>query len=76
MRVTVEVLGGDGEVEVEVDPDATYADIARAADFHPREVSVLVDGSPVPSDQPVAADRVKLLRLVAGGDGSPAGRTP
>lgn len=72
MRVTVEVLGG-GDREVEVDADATYADLARAAEFHPQEVTVLVDDSPVPSDQPVAADRVKLLRLIAGGTGdSPA----
>lgn len=72
MRVTVEVVGGDREVAVEVDDDATYADLARAAEFHPQEVTVLVDGSPVPSDQPVAADRVKLLRLIAGGRGAPA----
>jgi len=86
MRVTVEVVGGESrEVEVEVGGDATYADLARAAEFHPQEVAVLVDGSPVPSDRPVAADRVKLLRLIAGGAGpagggtagaSPAGWTP
>jgi len=28
---------------------------------------VLVDGRPVPEDQPVDADRARVLRLVAGG---------
>ncbi|MDS0297446.1 MoaD/ThiS family protein [Halogeometricum sp. S1BR25-6] len=66
MHVTVEVVG-EGVEEVSVDADGTYADLVRAVDLSPHEVSVLVDGSPVPEDQPVEADRVKILRLIKGG---------
>lgn len=45
----------------------TYDDLCRAAGYNPHEVSVLVDGHPVPGDRPVAAERVELLRLVRGG---------
>ena len=65
MRVTVEVAGGDThEVDLE---EPTYADCAKAVGYSPHEVSVLVDGRPVPEDQPVEADRVTVLRLVKGG---------
>ncbi|MUV57199.1 sulfur carrier protein [Halogeometricum rufum] len=66
MHVTVEVVGEDTR-EVSVGDDDTYADLIRAVDLSPHEVSVLVDGSPVPEDQPVATDRVKILRLIKGG---------
>jgi sulfur carrier protein len=33
-------------------------------------VSVLVDDTPVPADQPVDADRVRVLRLITGGSSS------
>ncbi|WP_066411456.1 ubiquitin-like small modifier protein SAMP2 [Halorubrum aethiopicum] len=66
MEVTVDVVGGDTETYA-VDDDATYADLIRAAGFHPQEASVLVEGSPVPGDRPVDADRVRLLRLIRGG---------
>ena len=65
MRVTVEVVGGDAH-EFEV-ADATYADLLAEVDLSPHEASVLVDGRPVPEDQPVAADHVQVLRLVRGG---------
>ncbi|MFB6250471.1 MAG: ubiquitin-like small modifier protein 2 [Halobellus sp.] len=66
MRVTVEVVG-EGEDEVEIDDDGTYADVARAVGYSPHEVSILVDDSPVPEDQPVEVGRVRVLRLVKGG---------
>lgn len=70
--VTVEVVGED---TYEVDRaeigdgsgEPTYADLCRVVGYSPHEVSVLVDGRPVPEDQPVAADRVQVLRLVRGG---------
>ena len=68
MEVTVDVVGGD-EREYTVDDDATYADLIRAAGYHPQEASVLVDGAPVPGDRPVDAERVRLLRLIRGGAG-------
>lgn len=68
MHVTVEVVG-EGVEEVSVGEDDTYADLVRAVDLSPHEVSVLVDGSPVPEDQPVESDRVKVLRLIKGGSG-------
>ena len=75
MRVTVEVVGEETH-EVDVDDDATYADLARAVGYSPHEVSVLVDGSPVPEDQPVDADRVRILRLIKGGSSGPLSGTP
>ena len=65
MDVTVEVVG-EGTREVSLD-DPTYADVCAAVGYSPHEVSVLVDGRPVPEDQPVETDRVQVLRLVHGG---------
>ena len=67
MEVTVEVVG-EADREVSVADDATYADVVRAVDCNVNEVSVLVDGSPVPEDAPVERDRVTVLRLIKGGD--------
>jgi len=66
MNVTVDIVGEDSH-EVTVGDGATYADLVEAVDRSPQEVSVLVDGSPVPEDQPVAVDHVQLLRLIKGG---------
>jgi len=78
MHVTVDVKGEDTyELELEaVAADAsdrpggstpTYADLLRAVELSPHEVSVLVDGRPVPEDQPVESDHVTVLRLIKGG---------
>jgi len=69
MDVSVEVVG-ETTHEVTVGDGATYADLLREVDCSPHEVSVLVDGSPVPEDQPVAVAEVQVLRLIKGGDGS------
>lgn len=66
MNVTVEVVG-EGVEEVTVDDGDDYASLVRAVGYSPHEVTVLVDGSPVPEDAPVAVDRVKVLRLIKGG---------
>ena len=65
VRVTLEVVGGS-EHEFEVE-HATYGDLLGEIGLSPNEVAVLVDGRPVPEDQPVDADRARVLRLVAGG---------
>lgn len=65
MHVTLSVVGADTH-EFEV-TDETYADLLAAVGLSPHEVSVLVDGRPVPEDQPVAASEVRVLRLVTGG---------
>jgi sulfur carrier protein len=67
--VTVEVVG---EETREIDPgtlgtDPTYADLVRAVDYSPHEVSVLVDDQPVPEDRRSDADHVRVLRLIKGG---------
>ena len=68
--VTVEVVG---EETHEVDAAAldgsepTYADLLAAVDYSPHEVSVMVDGTPVPEDQPIDVDHVQVLRLIQGG---------
>lgn len=65
MRVTVEVAG-ETTHEVEI-VDGTYADLLEAVGMSRHEASVLVDGRPVPEDQPVEAPAVTVLRLVKGG---------
>ncbi|OYR38608.1 thiamine biosynthesis protein ThiS [Halorubrum sp. Ib24] len=76
MNVAVDVVG-EGTREVDLDADATYADLIREAGYHPQEASALVDGSPVPGDRVVDAEEVRLLRLVKGGatDGDARDRT-
>jgi len=64
--VTVEFVGEDTR-EVRVEPETTYGDLLAPFDVSRHEVSVLVDGRPVPEDRPVAADHVEILRLVKGG---------
>ena len=66
MHVTVEIAGEDTH-ELEVDADATYADLLAPVDLSPHEVSVLVDGEHVPTDQPVEHDHVQVVRLIKGG---------
>lgn len=68
MQVTVEVVG-EGERELSVPDGVDYAALVREVGYSPHEVTVLVDGAPVPEDAPVAASRVKVLRLVKGGVG-------
>ena len=74
MRVTVDVKGEAthefelGALEADADSgDPTYADLLREVDLSPHEVSVLVNGRPVPEDQPVESDHVTVLRLIKGG---------
>ena len=66
MDVTVEVVG-EGTREVSVEDGSTYAAVVDAVDLRVDEVSVLVDGRPVPEDRPVDADHVQVLRLIKGG---------
>jgi sulfur carrier protein len=64
MEITVDVQGGDRH---EVDVEGTYADLLDAIDLSPHEASVLVDGRPVPADEPVDTNSATVLRLVRGG---------
>ncbi|WP_277554407.1 ubiquitin-like small modifier protein SAMP2 [Halobaculum limi] len=66
MNVTAEVVG-EGTEHLSLDDDATYADVCRATGYSPHEVTVLVDGSPVPEDAPVEASEVQVIRLIKGG---------
>jgi sulfur carrier protein len=71
MELTVDVVG-EGSREVDLAPEATYADLVRAVGYSVHEVTVLVDGRPVPEDQPVDAggdgdSDIRVLRLVKGG---------
>lgn len=72
MRVTVDVkTEGTHEVDLaDLSTEAaepTYADLLAAVELSPHEVTVLVDGRPVPEDQPVAVETVTVLRLIKGG---------
>jgi sulfur carrier protein len=65
MDVTVEVA--DEETHELSVADPTYADLLAEIDLSPHEVSVMVDGRPVPEDQPVETDHVTVVRLIKGG---------
>lgn len=66
MELTAEVVG-EGEQTVAVPDDADYAAVVREVGYSPHEVTVLVDGEPVPEDAPVDVEFVQVLRLIAGG---------
>lgn len=66
MRVTVDVVGEQTH-EVELDEGDTYADLLDPLEYSRHEVSIVVDGQPVPEDQSVDVERVRVLRLVQGG---------
>ncbi|MFP9191546.1 ubiquitin-like small modifier protein SAMP2 [Natronosalvus vescus] len=71
-RVTVDVKGeGVQELAFESLEDdgevPTYADALAAVDLSPHEVSVLVDGRPVPEDQPIDTETMTVLRMIKGG---------
>lgn len=65
MRVTVSVAGAKTR-DVEFDGE-TYADLLEAVGLSRHEATVLVDGTPVPEDQVVAASSATVLPLVRGG---------
>ncbi|WP_050049395.1 ubiquitin-like small modifier protein SAMP2 [Halanaeroarchaeum sulfurireducens] len=65
MRVTVDVVG-EKTREVEI-PEGTYADVLDAVGLSSHEASVLVEGRPVPADQPIESRTVTVLQLVKGG---------
>jgi len=66
MRVTVSVVGEDTH-RVDVAEGDSYADLLDPLEYSPHEVSVLVEGRPVPEDAPVETDHVEVIRLVKGG---------
>lgn len=66
MRVTAHVVGGASH-DLDLPADATYGDLLAALDASRQEAAVVVDGSPVPGDAPVAAEEVRVLPLVKGG---------
>ncbi len=66
--VTVELVGGETH-EVSVDDETTYDDLLAPFDVSPLEVTITVDGTPVPEDAPLAesVERVRVIRLIEGG---------
>lgn len=66
--VTVELVGEDSH-DVTVDENTTYGDLLAPFDVSPHEVTLTVDGSPVPEDAPVDAsvECVRVVRLIKGG---------
>ena len=67
MSVTVELVG-EGSHEIDAS-GKTYAELLEPFDVSKHEVSMLVDGRPVPEDQPVDGeiDQVRIVRLIQGG---------
>lgn len=68
MEVTVDVVG-EGTRRLEVAPDDSVAALVEPLPVSIHEVAVLVDGRPVPADEQIGPDldRVRVVRLVAGG---------
>ena len=67
MTITVELIG---EETRELEPDAsTYGDLLAPFGLSEHEVSVLVDGQPVPEDAPIdkTVSRIQIIRLIKGG---------
>ena len=65
MDVEVTVVG-EQSYEFNV-TDETYAELLNKIGLSPQEVSVLVDGRPVPEDERVDAEQITVLRLIQGG---------
>lgn len=65
MDVTVDVVGGQTH-EMTVTTE-TYADLLDPLGLSPHEVAILVDGQPVPEDQRVDTDKIRVLRMIKGG---------
>lgn len=66
MDVAVEVVGEETRT-VEASPGTTYGELVEAVGYNVNEVTVLVEGTPVPEDQPVEREHVTVLRLIRGG---------
>lgn len=67
MTVTVELVGEDSR---EVDASGKrYADLLAPFDVSHHEVSILVEGRPVPEDEQIGDDveHVRVLKLIKGG---------
>lgn len=65
MAVTVDIVGGEThEVAVE---SGTYGDLLEAVGLSTQEAAVFVDDRPVPEDQSITTDHVRVVRLVSGG---------
>ncbi len=67
MGITVELVG-EGSQEVDI-RDGRYSDLLAPFEVTKHEVSILVDGTPVPEDQQIddSVDRVRVIRLIKGG---------
>ncbi|MFC7073899.1 ubiquitin-like small modifier protein 2 [Halovenus rubra] len=67
MGITVELVGeGSHEVDAET---GQYSDLLSPFDVSKHEVSILVDGRPVPEDETIdnTVDHVRVIRLIKGG---------
>lgn len=67
MEITVELVG-EGSHELDV-TEGRYGDLLEPFDVSKHEVSILVDGTPVPEDQQIdtTVDHVRVVRLIKGG---------
>lgn len=67
MNVTVELVG-EGTRTVDQAAER-YVDLLAPLDVSRHEVSIIVDGRPVPADEPIGedVDHVRVVRLIKGG---------
>ena len=68
VHVVVELVGEETRT-VTAPADGTYGELLEPFEVTRHEVTVLVDGRPVPADQHLTADvdHVRVVRLVRGG---------
>lgn len=45
----------------------TYGELLNEIGLSPQEVAVIVNGRPVPEDQTVSEDEIKVIRMIKGG---------
>lgn len=65
MEISVDMIGEEPRI-IHVDGD-TYGDILRAVGLSPQEAAVFIEDRPVPADQKIEHEEVRVLRLIAGG---------
>jgi sulfur carrier protein ThiS len=68
VKVGVKILsGGVREQTLEVHGDTTYEEMLLSLQINPELVIVFRNGDPIPLDEKVTPDNVKILRVVTGG---------
>lgn len=66
MIVTAQVMNGDTH-EVKISEGTTYAELLDTIGENPEGAVAVVDGRPVPDDEVVDVEEIKVMRTISGG---------